>query len=1794
MTTRQEASVTTARMSVELRTAQLASLDPNKPYPGLHAFEERDAAFFYGRERELDELFGLVREQRLTLVYGKSGLGKTSLLQAGLFPRLRANGFFPMRFRHDFDASGGAARRATPFAQQVRDHIIEAIRDDKLDAEEPTERPLWEYFSLNGFWDSAGRPVVPVLVMDQFEEVFTLGQSRKKEVDLLFIELADLIENRIPEVLRLEAEQEGGAISFPMEPPRARVVISMREDFLAEIEAYQRSLPSLAKGRFRLGPLRGAQAVDAVRRPAPHLVTGDVAEEIVRVVAGSAPGTKIENLEVESSLLALYCRQLNERRGARERIDAGLLLSSAQTILEDFYTSCVAGSPPTLVRLIEEELLSESDRRETRSLELFETRGVDPAEIYTLVNRRLLRLEPRLGGQLYVELIHDKLTATVAKHRAIRRAEEQREAESRREHEERARREEALQREKEKAEREAQAARASMLVVEKERAEEALRAAKEQRRLVTVLVTIVGAAIVVIFYSITRSARQDEEAHTQSTALDLMAGADREAEQARRFAASRQWADAGRSVVNAWSSVQGARKARDGILERRSHLLARTLFLSPLDELRPPDELLGILSARAQAATVGGSLLYPDSGGAGAFAVSENGRTAAVVGSDGRTVKLLDLSSGKATSVDSPSTESPPPNDSGPREQTEVKPIQWFTGSVKELTMSGDGTRLFGKGEHGQIVVWDSSGKRLFGFRTMMDAPSLSLDRAGRVALLRETSGEGKAPLVVPLGESAAGAPFVLKRVLSAAPGNPDAPASGEWQWILQDIMPDGSAVVGLREDIESEKKQAAPTFSWYVWPMEARGEPHIVPLQKGGAPVTAIDAAALGAQRPLLSTYSESKGLQIWDTKNGALAPLGSARRTSLESVERLLFVEEDRVLIAQDGPAVEVFDVTDPAAPKPIFATNLQSPPSSLSVVRSGGSAELLAITSGLLELHSSARTAPVVIPLLNAEGSLTAYRAELRAGAREAVFAASDGLRRTIVKAQSGGDRVVWAGSPPRENAAERVYREREIGDIERVDAQGDRVALLSQGNVWILEGLRSRIDDPGPDDPQGSPEKAEEQLIARRWLVPKVSGIRDFAFAGEQTAAFDEDGHVELGVPVSGVDAGPTTSKRIAVPGLAKALYEQTAILDVSRDGRWAIGGGWGPKVYAWDIARNEVRFIADVRRESSDGALTLPDRKVTALAALSDLISYPGKPQPAAIVGDADGQVRVFRAEHASRNVQWSTLSREPSNEGVQHAGAVRVLAVADDRRFASGSDDGLVFLWDIKGDKGAQRLSATRLTMAPHVGGVAALRFSADRSVLISGGRDRTARVWNVAREFPGCEMQEHAEAIVGIEMDPDPDPPHQHVLTRDASGLTILWNATSDPKICTALRRFRGLIHAAFVPRRSGAFGDVRRIVTVSRNGDVELIEGDMEPDAARSPRGAIIRGQVLGDRLIAMDDESGLFSFSLDRVEAPRFIEKPFRVAAQATAKGLWIGLEHSGRWITQQEGFDAKAKGSLEGFSEGALITAASLSADGRRLLAVGTTPALGKARLGAHLFDRVDSPLGWSPSGSGFELKDGPATASSRCRGGPVGPRDSRLYAAGFKGTEPRVVAVDQRGCIRVWDGGSLTIEDQLQVPEGRLSVIALSPAAETMALGDADGAVRFCSFLDKTGNKAELRFLGSEPRRHSFAVRTLAFHPKSRFVMSGGGDGQAWLWDAQDGRALVPVGLHPGAVLWAAFRQDGTEALTGGAQGWVHDWSTRLEVEDPEAIRRTICEWLPAGDTACIKKAAAPGEAAAGQ
>ncbi len=418
------------------REISAASVDANNPWLGLASFTEETRGYFFGREGEVAELTRRVQRKLLTVLFGKSGLGKTSILRAGLVPRLRAQGYFPVYLRIDYGHDSPEP------AEQIKQAINRAAqgigvmeRAGAAGVAAPGES-IWEFLHHRDdvLKDKSGAKLTPLLVFDQFEELFTLAQSDefgRARAARFVQELADLVENRPPKALEAKLDtDESIAERFDFSRSDYRVVIALREDYLAPLESLKKTMPSLSQNRLRLAPMTGSQALEAVLRPGKRLVSEEVAEAIVRFVAG---GSELANAEVEPSLLSLICRELNEQRIAQHRseISQDLLAGSHDTILSTFYERSLADQPETVRRIIEDDLLTESGYRENLAeeslLKRFEAAGAAPDALAKLVNRRLLRIEERLDVRR-VELTHDVLTGVVKASRDARHEREAREA----------------------------------------------------------------------------------------------------------------------------------------------------------------------------------------------------------------------------------------------------------------------------------------------------------------------------------------------------------------------------------------------------------------------------------------------------------------------------------------------------------------------------------------------------------------------------------------------------------------------------------------------------------------------------------------------------------------------------------------------------------------------------------------------------------------------------------------------------------------------------------------------------------------------------------------------------------------------------------------------------------------------------------------------------------------------------------------------------------------------------------------------------------------------------------------------------------------------------------------------------------------------------------------------------------------------------------------------------------------------------------------------------------------------
>ncbi|MBR5101962.1 MAG: ATP-binding protein, partial [Muribaculaceae bacterium] len=273
------------------------------PWRGLSSYEDPEKIerqyLFMGREVETDALVRLIDNNLFVTLYGRAGVGKTSLLRAGVFPVLRKRGYFPLYIRLALESDH------IDYAKTIVDKIEEAASESNFNVTHNKALPtnsdaksfLWEYFAAASFADHDGNVIYPVIVLDQFEEIFLADTDKAHN---LLLQIHAMLNDDYE-----ASEEQNSATNY-------RFVASIREDMLFHLEDCidENHLALLKNNRYRLRPLSDEKAKEAVLGPgAGFLMKGEenvIAERIIEA-SREKDGT------ISSLILSLLCSQLYVR-----------------------------------------------------------------------------------------------------------------------------------------------------------------------------------------------------------------------------------------------------------------------------------------------------------------------------------------------------------------------------------------------------------------------------------------------------------------------------------------------------------------------------------------------------------------------------------------------------------------------------------------------------------------------------------------------------------------------------------------------------------------------------------------------------------------------------------------------------------------------------------------------------------------------------------------------------------------------------------------------------------------------------------------------------------------------------------------------------------------------------------------------------------------------------------------------------------------------------------------------------------------------------------------------------------------------------------------------------------------------------------------------------------------------------------------------------------------------------------------------------------------------------------------
>ena len=453
-------------------------------YPGVKHFERSERHIFFGRDQDVENLTELILLEQIVVLFGKSGYGKSSLLNAGVIPYFndlredKPSEFIsiPIRFGNYIE-NGNQPTLTQKFQEKVQDTLGPPV-NTHLVGKVPESNTIWNKFKR---YQLGGRSRF-LLVLDQFEEFFTYPAKQQEDLKQ---QLAELLFMPIPNYMRDLADGLSDAEYDQLrEEMDIKIVIAIRSDRLSLLDQLKKAIPPILQQRYEIQPLQEEQARQAIVSPALLASTPTVSfasprftfvPEAVSLILNSLKGDNHESSRgIESFQLQVVCQHLERivRTGmVSKRDEEGIYLITKEdlpdltNIYSAYYEKQINLLPNDLRgaahHVIEEGLLSvNDDTGEAKRLSVdgqslvdrFHGKGVTFKMLDTLVDMFLLRREPNSTGGMNYEITHDTLLTPIVKARILNR-ERAGQAELRRKQEEAERRAQIAETQRNEAER---------------------------------------------------------------------------------------------------------------------------------------------------------------------------------------------------------------------------------------------------------------------------------------------------------------------------------------------------------------------------------------------------------------------------------------------------------------------------------------------------------------------------------------------------------------------------------------------------------------------------------------------------------------------------------------------------------------------------------------------------------------------------------------------------------------------------------------------------------------------------------------------------------------------------------------------------------------------------------------------------------------------------------------------------------------------------------------------------------------------------------------------------------------------------------------------------------------------------------------------------------------------------------------------------------------------------------------------------------------------------------------------
>ena len=234
-------------------------MSQKSPFKFLQPYTREDRKIFFGRDEEIEQLYKMVFQADIILVYGESGTGKTSLVQCGLASRFQPTDWLDL-----------FVRRKNNINDSLREVLIHKARNPVKPEASLTQ--LVKSVYLDYF-----RPVF--LIFDQFEELFIFG--REPEQQQFIQDISEL--------------QDAGL--------SCKIIIVMREEYLAHLYNFEKVIPEIYNKRLRVEPMGVQNAHQVIEQSCKELDVEimdapQTIGKIIENVSGGKAGVQLSYLQV--------------------------------------------------------------------------------------------------------------------------------------------------------------------------------------------------------------------------------------------------------------------------------------------------------------------------------------------------------------------------------------------------------------------------------------------------------------------------------------------------------------------------------------------------------------------------------------------------------------------------------------------------------------------------------------------------------------------------------------------------------------------------------------------------------------------------------------------------------------------------------------------------------------------------------------------------------------------------------------------------------------------------------------------------------------------------------------------------------------------------------------------------------------------------------------------------------------------------------------------------------------------------------------------------------------------------------------------------------------------------------------------------------------------------------------------------------------------------------------------------------------------------------------------------------